>query len=177
MSRIGKNPVVVPDGVSVQVAGDRFTAKGRRGELSLALSNRVTVTCDGGQVTVTPKSQSKQARAMWGTTRARISNIVHGVHEGFSRTLEITGVGYRAAVEGSDLVLSLGYSHPVRYPIPPDLTMTCDRPTSIRIEGSDKQRVGQCAAEIRAWRPPEPFKGKGVRYADEYVRRKEGKKK
>ncbi len=177
MSRVGMNPVTVPDGVSVEVTANRITAKGKLGELSLALTEEIAVACKDGQIAVTPRSGSKAARSLWGTTRALINNMITGVHQGYTRNLEINGVGYRAAVEGSDLVLSLGYSHPVRYPIPQDVIMTCERPTAIAISGIDKQRVGQLAAEIRAWRPPEPFKGKGVRYAGEMVRRKEGKKK
>jgi large subunit ribosomal protein L6 len=140
MSRVGKYPVAIPDGVSVEVANDTVTA-------------------------------------LWGTTRALVNNLVTGVSSGFTVNLEINGVGYRAAVEGKDLVLSLGFSHPVRYPIPEGINMKCERPTAIEISGADKQRVGQIASEIRAFRPPEPFKGKGVKYATETILRKEGKKK
>jgi large subunit ribosomal protein L6 len=135
------------------------------------------VTVEGNLVTVKPTKDSKKARALWGTTRALVNNLVTGVSTGFTVNLEINGVGYRAAVEGKDLVLSLGFSHPVRYPIPEGITMKCERPTAIEISGADKQRVGQIASEIRAFRPPEPFKGKGVKYATETILRKEGKKK
>jgi large subunit ribosomal protein L6 len=152
-------------------------ANGKRGELSYTISGEVDVTHADNVVSIAPKSKSKRSRSMWGTTRARINNMVHGVSEGFTVNMEINGVGYRAAVEGKELVLQLGYSHPVRYPIPDGIVMKCERPTAISIEGNDKQQVGQLAAEIRAYRPPEPFKGKGIKYATETVRRKEGKKK
>ena len=177
MSRVGKNPVAVPNGVTVEVVNDVIKAKGKLGELSLVLSKEVEVTYADNMVTVTPKSQSKRAHSMWGTMRARINNMVTGVNEGFTVNLEINGVGYRAAVEGQELVLALGYSHPVRYPIPQGIVMKCERPTAISIHGNDKQQVGQLASEIRAYRPPEPFKGKGIKYVGETVRRKEGKKK
>ncbi len=177
MSRVGKNPVVVPSGVTVEIANDAVKAKGKLGELSCGLNSLVSVELDDGKVTVTPSTASKQSRMMWGTMRARIANLVTGVSEGFTVKLEINGVGYRAAVEGKDLVLALGYSHPVRYPIPDDIKVKCETPTAIELHGADKQRVGQMAAEIRAYRPPEPFKGKGVKYATETILRKEGKKK
>jgi len=177
MSRIGKHPVTIPDGVEVQLAGQMLTAKGRLGTLSLAVSSEVTATIADGAVTIAPKDESKRARAMWGTTRALVNNMVTGVATGFTRNLEINGVGYRAAVQGSTLNLQLGYSHDIPYPIPQDVRITCERPTAITITGADRQRVGQIAAEIRAFRPPEPYKGKGVKYSDETVRRKEGKKK
>jgi large subunit ribosomal protein L6 len=177
MSRVGKNPVPIPSDVTVEIANDVIKAKGQRGELSYALSNEVDVTQGDNVVSILPRSKSKRSRSMWGTTRARISNMVRGVSEGFTINLEINGVGYRAAVEDKELVLQLGYSHPVRYPIPDGIVMTCERPTAISIVGNDKQQVGQLAAEIRAYRPPEPFKGKGIKYATETVRRKEGKKK
>lgn len=177
MSRVGKNPVPVPDGVSVELTPDAIRARGALGELSMPITGEVEVTAGDGVVSVAPRGESKRARAMWGTTRARINNLVKGVSEGFTIDLEITGVGYRAAVEDRDLVLSLGYSHPIRYAIPDGVRMTCARPTAISIHGIDKQQVGQLAAEIRGCRPPEPFKGKGIRYAGEVIRRKEGKKK
>jgi large subunit ribosomal protein L6 len=177
MSRVGNNPVQIPSGVTVEIANDVIKAKGKRGEMSYELSSEVNVTHADNVVSIEPKSKSKRCRSMWGTTRARINNMVHGVSEGFTINLEINGVGYRAAVEGKVLVLQLGYSHPVRYPIPDGIVMKCERPTAISIEGNDKQQVGQLAAEIRAYRPPEPFKGKGIKYATETVRRKEGKKK
>ena len=145
--------------------------------LSAPITSDVEVTVEGNLVTVRPVKETKKARAMWGTTRALVNNLVTGVSKGFTVKLEINGVGYRAAVEGKDLVLSLGFSHPVRYPIPEGIAMKCERPTAIEISGSDKQRVGQIASEIRAYRPPEPFKGKGVKYATETILRKEGKKK
>jgi large subunit ribosomal protein L6 len=177
MSRIGKHPVPIPAGVEVALAGEQLTAKGRLGMLSLAVSDAVTATVADGAVTIRPKSESKHARAMWGTTRALVSNMVTGVSQGFTKALEISGVGYRAAVQGNTLNLQLGFSHEIAYPIPPDVRITCERPTAITVSGPDRQRVGQVAAEIRAFRPPEPYKGKGIRYADEVVRRKEGKKK
>ncbi len=177
MSRIGKNPVTIPQGVTVDLAGQILTAKGRLGTLSLAVSNDVTATIADGAVTIAPKDDSKRARAMWGTTRALVNNIVTGVSAGFTRNLEINGVGYRAAVQGSNLNLQLGYSHDISYPIPPDVKIACERPTAITVTGADRQRVGQVASEIRAFRPPEPYKGKGIKYSDETIRRKEGKKK
>jgi large subunit ribosomal protein L6 len=177
MSRIGKHPVAIPSGVEVQLSGQTLTAKGRLGTLSLAVSGEVTATIADGAVTITPNDESKRARAMWGTTRALVNNMVTGVASGFTRNLEINGVGYRAAVQGSTLNLQLGYSHDIPYPIPQDVRITCERPTAITITGADRQRVGQIAAEIRAFRPPEPYKGKGVKYSNETVRRKEGKKK
>jgi len=177
MSRIGKHPVAIPAGVDVQLAGQRLTAKGQLGTLSLAVGSEVTATIADGAVTIAPNDDSKRARAMWGTTRALVSNMVTGVATGFTRNLEINGVGYRAAVQGNVLNLQLGYSHDIPYPIPADVRITCERPTAITISGADRQRVGQIAAEIRGFRPPEPYKGKGVKYSDEKVRRKEGKKK
>ena len=177
MSRIGKNPVAIPSGVQVELSGETLTAKGRLGALSVALTNEVTATVADGQVTIAPKDESKRARAMWGTTRALVNNMITGVANGFTRNLEINGVGYRAAVQGSTLNLQLGYSHDVVYPIPADVKIACERPTAITITGADRQRVGQVAAEIRAYRPPEPYKGKGIKYETETIRRKEGKKK
>src|ERR1043166_5526990 len=177
MSRIGKNPVAIPSGVQVELSGETLTAKGRLGALSVALTNEVTASVADGQVTIAPKDESKRARAMWGTTRALVNNMITGVANGFTRNLEINGVGYRAAVQGNALNLQLGYSHDINYPIPSDVKIACERPTAITITGADRQRVGQVAAEIRAFRPPEPYKGKGVKYAEETIRRKEGKKK
>ncbi|HTV90677.1 MAG TPA: 50S ribosomal protein L6 [Stellaceae bacterium] len=177
MSRIGKNPVAIPAGVTVELAGQTVTAKGSLGTLSLVLSGEVTATIADGVVKVAPTSETPRARAMWGTTRALINNMVTGVAQGFTRSLEITGVGYRAAVQGGNLNLQLGYSHDINYPIPADVRIACERPTAIAITGADRQRVGQIAAEIRAFRPPEPYKGKGIKYSDETIRRKEGKKK
>ncbi|HWZ67592.1 MAG TPA: 50S ribosomal protein L6 [Stellaceae bacterium] len=177
MSRIGKYPVTIPSGVEVQLAGQTLTAKGQLGALSLMLSNEVTTSIVDGAVTVAPKNDTKHSRAMWGTTRALINNMVTGVSTGFSVNLEITGVGYRAQVQGGTLNLQLGYSHDIPFPIPADVRITCERPTVITVSGADRQRVGQIAADIRAYRPPEPYKGKGIKYATETVRRKEGKKK
>jgi len=177
MSRIGKHPVLIPSGVELSLSGQTLTAKGRLGTLSLVISNEVNASVADGTVTVAPKSETKQSRAMWGTTRALVNNMVTGVSTGFSVNLEITGVGYRAQVQGNTLNLQLGYSHDIPFPIPSDVRITCERPTVITVSGADRQRVGQIAAEIRAYRPPEPYKGKGIRYATETVRRKEGKKK
>jgi large subunit ribosomal protein L6 len=177
MSRVGKHPVAVPSGVEVQMSGQTLSAKGSLGTLRLVVSNEVTATIADGAVTITPKNDTKHARAMWGTTRALVNNMVTGVTKGFSVTLEINGVGYRAAVQGNTLNLQLGYSHEVAYPIPNDVKIVCERPTLINVSGADRQRVGQIAAEIRAYRPPEPYKGKGIKYSTETVRRKEGKKK
>jgi len=177
MSRVGKHPVTIPSGVEVQMSGQILSAQGSLGMLRLVVSNEVTAAVADGAVTIAPKNDTKHARAMWGTTRALVNNMVTGVAKGFSVTLEINGVGYRAAVQGSTLNLQLGYSHEIAYPIPGDVNIVCERPTLIRISGADRQRVGQIAAEIRAYRPPEPYKGKGIKYSTETVRRKEGKKK
>jgi large subunit ribosomal protein L6 len=177
MSRIGKNPVPIPDGVTVNVSGQEVSAKGKLGELSVEVAPEVEVALADNQVTVSPRGNSKRARTMWGMSRTLVSNIISGVGEGFSKALEIQGVGYRAQVEGKNLVLQLGYSHPITYPIPEGISIACERPTAIAVSGANRQQVGQVAAEIRAFRPPEPFKGKGVRYEGEYILRKEGKKK
>ncbi|MCC6719642.1 MAG: 50S ribosomal protein L6 [Acetobacteraceae bacterium] len=177
MSRVGKYPVEVPAGVQVAIAGRILTAKGKLGELTLELTDNVEATVEGNQVTVTPRGNSAPARMMWGTTRANVANMVRGVSDGFSKSMEITGTGYRAAVNGSNLVINLGFSHDVVYPIPEGIKVVCERPTSIKIQGVDKRLVGQVCAEIRAWRPPEPYKGKGVKFEGEAIRRKEGKKK
>ena len=177
MSRVGKHPVAIPDDVEIELSGRRLTATGRLGSLHLVVSNDVTAAVAERRITVTPNSASKEARALWGTTRALIQNMVTGVSQGFAVGLEINGVGYRAAVQGDNLNLQLGYSHDIPFPIPADVRITCERPTVITVSGADRQRVGQVAAEIRAFRPPEPYKGKGVKYAGEIVRRKEGKKK
>ncbi|NQU71269.1 MAG: 50S ribosomal protein L6 [Rhodospirillales bacterium] len=177
MSRIGQMPVGVPSGVEVQIAGREVTAKGKNGQLSLVLTDDVELTREGDDLIVKPRGDSKHARSMWGTSRSLLNNLVQGVSEGFTINLEINGVGYRAAVVGNDLVLQLGYSHEVRYPLPEGVTAKCERPTHIAISGADRQRVGQVAAEVRAWRKPEPYKGKGIKYADEILIRKEGKKK
>ena len=177
MSRIGKHPVEVPKGVTVALAGRTITAKGKLGELKLDLSDEVDAAIADNKITVTPRSETKQSRTMWGTTRALLNNMVHGVATGFTRRLEINGVGYRAAVQGSDLTLQLGYSHEIKYKIPKGITIVAEKPTTLVVSGADRQRVGQVASEIRAWRGPEPYKGKGVKYEDEFIVRKEGKKK
>lgn len=177
MSRIGGSPITVPDGVSVAIENTQLTAKGSKGELVVELSNDVDVAVAENVVTITPKGKDKQSRAIWGTVRSNINNAVIGVSTGFTRKLEINGVGYRAAMQGNKLSLNLGYSHPVTMAVPAGLTVSVDNNTKIDISGADKQLLGQFAAEVRAKRPPEPFKGKGVKYADEYIVRKEGKKK
>ena len=177
MSRIGKNPVTIPKGVEVNLSGQTLTAKGRLGQGSVTLVDDVSVEMTDGAVTVRPRNDSRRARNMWGTSRAQVNNLIHGVAEGFTQELEINGVGYRAAVQGKDLVLSLGYTHDIKYPIPAGVTMKTEKPTSISISGANKQQIGQIAAEIRAFRPPEPYKGKGVKYVSETIVRKEGKKK
>jgi large subunit ribosomal protein L6 len=169
--------VPVPAGVQVALQGRTIVAKGKNGELKLDLTDDVDVTVDNGQVAVAPKGEDRRARTMWGTTRSLIQSMVTGVSTGFTKSMEITGTGYRAAVQGSDLVLNLGYSHEIRYPVPKGIKITCDRPTAVRVEGADKRQVGQVAAEIRAYRGPEPYKGKGIRYDNEVILRKEGKKK
>jgi large subunit ribosomal protein L6 len=177
MSRVGKYPVTIPAGVQIAIAGNIVTAKGKLGELSLPLTDLVNATVDGDKVSVTPINKEARSRMMWGTTRALIATMVTGVSTGFTKSLEITGTGYRAAVQGKNLEINLGFSHPVIYPVPEGIKITCERPTSIKVEGMDKRQVGQVASEIRAFRPPEPYKGKGARYTDEVIRRKEGKKK
>jgi len=177
MSRVGKHPVHIPSDVAVVLSDQTLTATGRLGTLSLVVSNEVDASIADRTVTIAPKSDTKRSRAMWGTTRALVNNMVTGVSIGFSVNLEITGVGYRAQVQGDTLNLQLGYSHEIAFPIPGDVRISCERPTMITVSGADRQRVGQIAADIRAFRPPEPYKGKGIRYAAETVRRKEGKKK
>ena len=178
MSRIGKNPVIVPEGVNVAIEAGNISVKGKNGELSCHYSeDHVSVEMNEGKVVVAPKSDSKESRALWGTTRANINTLVKGVSEGFTKELELIGVGYKARVEGTKLILSLGFSHDVTVETPKGLKITCASPTQISIFGADKQLVGQTASEIREWRKPEPYKGKGIRYVGEYVRRKEGKKK
>ncbi|MEN0075763.1 MAG: 50S ribosomal protein L6 [Paracraurococcus sp.] len=177
MSRVGKYPVPVPAGVQVALQGRTLVAKGKNGELKLDLTDDVEVEVESNQVAVKPRRDDRRSRTMWGTTRSLINGMVTGVSTGFTKSMEITGTGYRAAVQGKDLVLALGFSHEVRYPIPPGISIVCERPTAIKVSGADKQRVGQVAAEIRAYRGPEPYKGKGVRYDNEVILRKEGKKK
>ncbi|MFN3075708.1 MAG: 50S ribosomal protein L6 [Alphaproteobacteria bacterium] len=177
MSRVGKYPVPVPGGVTVSVAAGSVEVSGKLGAMSLPVGDEVEVVVEDARVWVKPRHETKRSRAMWGTTRANIRNMVVGVSEGFTRKLDIVGVGYKAAVQGANLNLSLGYSHDVLYPIPADVQVKCETPTSVTISGASRQRVGQIAAEIRAYRGPEPYKGKGVRYSDEWILRKEGKKK
>ena len=190
MSRIGKKPVAVPSGITANVEGQTVKVKGPKGALSFVVPDDVTVKLDGGQIKVDPRDETKRARSQWGTSRTLISNLIAGVSKGFERRLEITGVskgfeqrleingvGYRAAVQGKTLQIALGFSHDVNYPIPEGITIATPRPVEIIISGADRQKVGQVAAEIREYRPPEPYKGKGIKYSDERIFRKEGKKK
>lgn len=177
MSRIGKKPIPVPKGVTVNVEGQTVSVKGGKGALSVTLVDDVVVKLGDDGITVSPRDESKRARSMWGMSRSLVDNVVVGVSNGFSRTLEINGVGYRAALKGKDLQLQLGYSHDVLYPVPEGIQIQCPKPTEIVISGIDRAQVGQVAAEIRRYRPPEPYKGKGVKYSDETIFRKEGKKK
>ena len=177
MSRIGKKPVDLPSGVSASVSGQTVEVKGPKGVRTFTATDDVTISVDGNVITVTPRGKSKRARQQWGMSRTMIGNLVTGVTDGFKKELEINGVGYRAQVQGNVLKLSLGYSHDVNYEVPSDVTVTAPKQTVVIVEGIDEQKVGQVAAEIRAWRPPEPYKGKGIKYKDEYIFRKEGKKK
>ena len=177
MSRVGKRPVAVPSGVTATVDGQTVKMKGPKGQLQFVVHNDVEVKLDNGQVKVNPRTETNRARALYGTARAQVANLVEGVTKGFEKKLEITGVGYRAAMQGKNLQLALGYSHDVVYAIPEGITITVPKPTEITVTGSDIQRVGQVAAEIRSYRPPEPYKGKGVKYVGEFIFRKEGKKK
>ena len=177
MSRIGKKPVVVPAGVTARVDGQSVAFKGPKGELSFTVPDDVAVALGGNEVSVRPRSESKRAQAMWGMSRSMLANLATGVSKGFEKRLEITGVGYKAAVAGKRLQLSLGYSHDIDFAIPEGIAITAPRPTELVVAGIDKRAVGQAAAEIRAMRPPEPYKGKGVKYAGEFIFRKEGKKK
>ena len=177
MSRIGKKPVSVPQGVTASVDGQTVTAKGPKGELKFVVNEEVIVKMGEGGVKVDPRDQTKDARSKWGMSRTSIENIMTGVSNGFTRSLEINGVGYRAAMQGKDLQLSLGFSHEVVYVVPEGITVSTPKSTEITITGIDKQKVGQVAAEIRSYRSPEPYKGKGVKYAEEKIFRKEGKKK
>ena len=177
MSRIGKKPVLIPEGVTASVEGQTVTAKGPKGELEFVVNKEVLVKMEEGAISVDPRDQSKEARSKWGMSRTMVSNIMEGVKDGFEKKLEINGVGYRAAMQGKDVQLSLGFSHEVVYKVPDGVTVACTKPTELVVSGIDKQKVGQVAAEIRSYRPPEPYKGKGVKYADETIFRKEGKKK
>jgi large subunit ribosomal protein L6 len=177
MSRVGKHPVVIPSGVTVTVDGQRVRAQGRLGTLDRTLMREVAVTREDGKISIKPRNDSLRARIMWGTARTLVANLVEGVSKGFTRRLEIAGVGYRAQVQGKTLVLQLGYSHDVRYRAPDGIEIQCPDQTHIVVGGANKELVGRVAAEIRAYRPVEPYKGKGIKYDDEFVLRKEGKKK
>jgi large subunit ribosomal protein L6 len=177
MSRVGKKAVAIPSGVTASVEGQTVKVKGPKGSLALELHGDVAATLEGNEVRVDPRTDSKRARAMWGTYRSLIANVITGVTKGFEQRLEITGVGYRAAIQGKNLQIQLGYSHDIVYPIPEGITVAVPRPTEIVVSGIDGQKVGHVAAEIRAFRKPEPYKGKGVKYSGEFVFRKEGKKK
>ena len=177
MSRIGKRPVAIPSGVTASVEGQTVKVKGPKGQLQFVVHDDVEVKLDNGAIKVDPRFETKRARSLYGTARAQVANLVEGVTKGFEKKLEINGVGYRAAVQGKNLQLALGYSHDGVYAIPDGITIVVPKPTEITITGNDSQRVGQVAAEIRAYRPPEPYKGKGVKYANEFIFRKEGKKK
>jgi large subunit ribosomal protein L6 len=177
MSRIGKKPVAVPSGITANVEGQTVKVKGPKGALQVVLHDDVEVKLDGGQIKIDPRSQSKRARSQWGTSRTLVANLITGVSKGFEQRLDINGVGYRASVQGKNLQIALGYSHDIVYPIPEGITIVTPRPIEIVISGSDRQKVGQVAAEIREYRPPEPYKGKGIKYASERIFRKEGKKK
>jgi len=177
MSRVGKKAIAIPSGVTANIAGQAISVKGPKGTLQLVLTDDVTVKMEAGALKIDPRNETKRARAMWGTSRSLMANVIAGVTKGFERRLEITGVGYRAAVQGKNLQLLLGYSHEIKYPIPEGIAITTPKPTEIVVAGIDKQKVGQVAAEIRGFRPPEPYKGKGIRYSGEYIFRKEGKKK
>jgi large subunit ribosomal protein L6 len=177
MSRIGKKAVAVPSSITANVEGQTVKVKGPKGALSAVLPDEVAVTLEGGQIKVDPRNETKRARSQWGTARTLVANLITGVTKGFEQRLEINGVGYRAAVQGKNLQLALGYSHDVVYPIPEGIAIATPKPVEIVITGMDRQKVGQVAAEIRDFRPPEPYKGKGVKYAAERIFRKEGKKK
>ncbi len=177
MSRIGKKPVELPSGVTASVSGQTVEVKGPKGTRSFKATDDVTITVDGNVVTVEPRGKSKRARQQWGMSRTMVANLATGVSEGFKKELELSGVGYRAQMQGNVLNLSLGYSHDVKFEVPEGVTVTSAKPTEILVEGIDEQQVGQVAANIRAWRKPEPYKGKGIKYKGEYIFRKEGKKK
>ena len=177
MSRIGKRAVAIPSGVTANVEGQTVKVKGPKGALQLVLPDDVTAKVDKGGVKLDPRNETKRARSMWGTSRTLVANLMAGVTKGFEERLEINGVGFRAAVQGKTLQLQLGFSHDIAFPIPEGITIATPKPTEIVVTGTDKQQVGQVAAEIRGFRPPEPYKGKGVKYVGEYIFRKEGKKK
>jgi large subunit ribosomal protein L6 len=177
MSRVGQAAVEIPQGVTIEFAGRKMTAKGKLGSMSLIFADEVEPKMEDGKLVVKPLSDTLEARKLWGTMRALAQNVVRGVSEGYRRELQINGVGYRAALQGKALVLQLGYSHEIRYPIPEGIKIECPTQTEVNISGADKQKVGAVAAEIRSFRPPEPYKGKGIKYKEETVLRKEGKKK
>ncbi|MFL2770930.1 MAG: 50S ribosomal protein L6 [Rhodospirillaceae bacterium] len=177
MSRVGKNPVLIPEGVTLKLEEGTLTVKGKRGEMNYLTSQDVETIISDNEVVIKPRHEGARALAMWGTTRTLIENMVVGVSEGFTKTLEIQGVGYKAQAQGKKLILSLGFSHDVEYPVPEGIEIKTPQPTQIDVSGFDKQKVGQVASEIRSYRPPEPYKGKGVRYLGEHILRKEGKKK
>ena len=177
MSRIGKKPVELPSGVTASVSGQTVEVKGPKGTRSFKATDDVTITVDGNVGTVEPRGKSKRARQQWGMSRTMVANLATGVSEGFKKELELSGVGYRAQMQGNTLKLSLGYSHDVNFEVPEGVTVTAPKPTDVIVEGIDEQQVGQVAANIRAWRKPEPYKGKGIKYKGEYIFRKEGKKK
>jgi len=177
MSRIGKKPVAIPSGVEAKVSGQTVEVKGPKGTRSFTAGDDVTITMEDGAVSVMPRGKSKRARQQWGMSRTMVANLVTGVTSGFKKELEISGVGYRAQMQGNTLKLSLGYSHDVNFEVPQGVTVTAPKPTEVIIEGADQQLVGQVAANIRDWRRPEPYKGKGIKYKDEFIFRKEGKKK
>jgi large subunit ribosomal protein L6 len=177
MSRIGKHPVKLPKGVTAKVDGQRVAVKGPKGELAFTAADDIALTLDGDGVAVAPRSESRTAMALWGMSRTMVANLVEGVTKGFEQKLEISGVGFRAVLAGKTLTLTVGYSHEINYPVPDGITIALPKPTEIVITGTDRQKVGQVAAEIRAYRKPEPYQGKGIKYAGEYILRKEGKKK
>lgn len=177
MSRLGKKPIPAPSGVTISVKGQDVSVKGPKGTLAFRAHDDVEVSFGDGALSVKPRHETARARALWGTTRAVLAAQVKGVTDGFEKTLEMTGVGYRAAMQGKNLQLQLGYSHEINYTPPDGITLATPKPTEIKVSGIDSQMVGQVASEIRSYRPPEPYKGKGVRYTGEYIRRKEGKKK
>ena len=177
MSRVGKQPIIIPGDVEVNIALNTVTVKGQKGELKKSFPLLVNIKKNGTEVLVDPKNESKDSKAAWGLTRTLINNMVHGVKEGFNKTLEINGVGYRAAISDNILTLQLGFSHDIKLAIPGDIEVKCSKPTEVIISGIDKQKVGQFASEVRQFRKPEPYKGKGVKYKEEIIRRKEGKKK
>ena len=177
MSRIGKRPVAIPSGVTAAIEGNMLSVKGPKGTLTLGMRDEIAYAVEDGQISVKPANDGKTARAFWGMQRTLVSNLVEGVTQGFTKTLDITGVGYRAQAQGKNLRLQLGYSHDVNYDVPEGIEIKTPDNTTVEISGIDKQKVGQVAAEIRRWRKPEPYKGKGIRYRGEYIFRKEGKKK